>query len=59
MKEKGNIAWWLRVKREDADISYLEFKILTLSLTAYICGLVILNLSVFIWKIGLIIEILT
>ena len=55
MKEKGNIAWWLRVKREDADISYLEFKILTLSLTAYICGLVILNLSVFIWKIGLII----
>lgn len=59
MKEKGNIVWWLRVKREDAAISYLEFKILTLLLTAYICGLVILNLSVLIWKIGLIIEIPT
>lgn len=50
MKEKGNIAWWLRVKRDVAGVNHLEFKILTLLLTACVCGLVFLNLSVSISK---------
>lgn len=44
----GNIAWWLKVKGEVAGVSHPEFKILTLLLADYVCGLVSLIFSILI-----------